>query len=290
MEKRGKRNTISIEEFDRKLQKLIREVQSEGRHGTANNYRHTRSSFFRFIQEPNTEFSLDAPTVERYEQWLRSRGVSRNSSSFYMRNLRAMCNLLFKRGAIADAELFADVYTGIAKTRKRAVSEQTLARIKQADLTEFPQLARCRDLFLFCFYCRGLSETGEYRRPLHPLHTPQNGSESRNPHRALHEGDHAAPCRKRRIPLPDTDFRQSPKGLRTVSFGNLHIQPFTENPVATVGYSCPLLLHEPAYVGHNRPLPANPVGDYQRRDGAQLGKYDTHLPLVVQPASSRRGE
>ena len=30
MEKRGKRNTISIEEFDRKLQKLIREVQSEG--------------------------------------------------------------------------------------------------------------------------------------------------------------------------------------------------------------------------------------------------------------------
>ena len=157
MEKRGKRNTISIEEFDRKLQKLIREVQSEGRHGTANNYRHTRSSFFRFIQEPNTEFSLDAPTVERYEQWLRSRGVSRNSSSFYMRNLRAMCNLLFKRGAIADAELFADVYTGIAKTRKRAVSEQTLARIKQADLTEFPQLARCRDLFLFCFYCRGMA-------------------------------------------------------------------------------------------------------------------------------------
>ena len=48
-------------------------------------------------------------------------------------------------------------YTGIAKTRKRAVSEQTLARIKQADLTEFPQLARCRDLFLFCFYCRGMA-------------------------------------------------------------------------------------------------------------------------------------
>ena len=246
MEKRGKRNTISIEEFDRKLQKLIREVQSEGRHGTANNYRHTRSSFFRFIQEPNTEFSLDAPTVERYEQWLRSRGVSRNSSSFYMRNLRAMCNLLFKRGAIADAELFRRCLYRHRKdpqTSRFGTDTRPHQTGRSDGVSSTGPMPRSVSVLLLLpghgFRRPGLSETGEYRRPLHPLHTPQNGSESRNPHRALHEEDHAAPCRKRRIPLPDTDFRQSPKGLRTVSFGNLHIQPFTENPVAAVGYSLP---------------------------------------------------
>lgn len=39
--------------------------------------------------------------------------------------------------------LFANVYTGVAKTRKRAVAEGVLARVRDADLTLFPKLAYC---------------------------------------------------------------------------------------------------------------------------------------------------
>lgn len=157
MERKGKKNLISKQKFSDKLLELVREVKAEGRYSTAANYRHTCSSFFLFLRDTGSDFLLNGLLMERYERWLWGRRVSRNSSSFYMRNLRAMCNVLAKKGVIADAGLFANVYTGVAKTRKRAVAEGVLARVRDADLTRFPKLAYCRDLFLFSFYCRGMA-------------------------------------------------------------------------------------------------------------------------------------
>lgn len=44
-----------------------------------------------------------------------------------------------RKGLSRDAGLFANVYTGVAKTRKRAVAEGVLARVRDADLTQVSQ-------------------------------------------------------------------------------------------------------------------------------------------------------
>lgn len=64
-------------------------LESSNKLGTARNYRRTLSSFSLFLEGRDIPFRLlDEPLVIRYESWLRSRGVLRNSSSFYMRVLQ----------------------------------------------------------------------------------------------------------------------------------------------------------------------------------------------------------
>ena len=102
MERKEKKNLISKQKFSDKLLELVREVKAEGRYSTAANYLHTYSSFFLFLKGSDSKFLLNGLLIERYERWLWGRSVSRNSSSFYMRNLRAMCNVLLKKNFIAD--------------------------------------------------------------------------------------------------------------------------------------------------------------------------------------------
>ena len=51
----------------------------------------------------------------------------------------------------------SSVYTGVEKTLKRAISLNDLKRIKGLDLSLKPNLDFARDMFLFCFYTRGMS-------------------------------------------------------------------------------------------------------------------------------------
>ena len=52
---------------------------------------------------------------------------------------------------------FKNVYTGIDRTRKRAVGENVIARFIGLDLSRSAPLSLTRDLFLFSFYTRGMS-------------------------------------------------------------------------------------------------------------------------------------
>lgn len=88
-----------------------------------------------------------------YERWLHGQGISRNTSSCYMRSLRAVLGKV--TGSDASA-LFKEVYTGRDTTEKRAVSETTITLLKQAELPDGSQLALARDLFLFSFYAQGM--------------------------------------------------------------------------------------------------------------------------------------
>lgn len=125
--------------------------------GTVANYRSTLISFNQFLAQTGEPCRLTRRLIVKYENWLRARGLLRNTTSFYMRNLRAMCRMLKDRGIKYDKAIFDDVYTGVDKTRKRAMAEQTLRIIKGCDLSSEPDLEYCRDLFLFSFYCRGMA-------------------------------------------------------------------------------------------------------------------------------------
>ena len=74
-----------------------------------------------------------------------------------MRNLRSVYNKAIREEGVAQTFPFQRVYTGIDKTAKRSVSEETVIRLKELDLSEKPGLCLARDLFLFSYCTRGMS-------------------------------------------------------------------------------------------------------------------------------------
>lgn len=126
--------------------------------GTATNYRRAACTLAAFLEGRELRFSeLTAQFVEHYNDYLQRKGLVRNSSSFHMRILRALYNKAVRRGYAEQTFPFRDVYTGIDRTRKRAVGEHVIRRLIQLDLTLRPTLAFARDLFLFSFYTRGMA-------------------------------------------------------------------------------------------------------------------------------------
>lgn len=100
---------------------------------------------------------VDEGVMTGFENHLKAGGVSPNTVSYYMRNLRALYNRAVEEGLVEDARPFRRVYTGIDRTRKRAVPLEIVRRIKELDLRHCPPLDYARDLFLFSVYMRGMS-------------------------------------------------------------------------------------------------------------------------------------
>lgn len=136
----------------------IAKLEKLGRWGCARNYAETWRSFSAFLEGRELRFpEWDGELMERYAAWLSARGVCRNTLSFYMRCLRALYNKAAEAGAPLAFAPFRRAYTGIDKTRKRAVGGQWLTRLREADLQGRPALRRTRDVFLFSFYARGMA-------------------------------------------------------------------------------------------------------------------------------------
>lgn len=146
---------ISFSEF---VVHIIDYKLSLGKHGSAKNYRTTLKSLIRFNNGSQIMFANITPSfIEQYESWLRAEGIRSNSISFYIRNLRALYNMAVDRKIIRDTSPFRHAYTKIERTTKRAISINDIRRIKSLDLHSFPSLELTRDIFLFLFYCRGMS-------------------------------------------------------------------------------------------------------------------------------------
>lgn len=92
-----------------------------------------------------------------YETYLKKQGLCSNTTSFYMRNLRAIYNQAVKQGLTPQNHPFSTVYTGIAKTVKRAVNAKEFQQIKSVTLPPNSFAALSRDIFLFSFYTCGMS-------------------------------------------------------------------------------------------------------------------------------------
>ena len=92
-----------------------------------------------------------------FADYLKKRGATKNTQSFYFRILRAVCNRARETGeAELHDKLFDNVYTGKARTRKRALPIEDIRRIASAETkSEKEQLAR--DLFIFSFITRGMA-------------------------------------------------------------------------------------------------------------------------------------
>lgn len=100
---------------------------------------------------------LDTEIVNEYETWNKIRGICPNTSSFYIRALRAIYNKAVKEGAIEQAFPFKQAYTGVDKTVKRALPLETIQKICQLDLSNEPETEFARDMFILSFMLRGMS-------------------------------------------------------------------------------------------------------------------------------------
>ncbi len=137
---------------------LTAELRQIGKRSTADTYATSLNSFVRFHGENDLLFEeVDSNLMAAYEIYLKERGVCPNSSSFYMRNLRAVYNRAVERGLTVQRNPFKHVYTGVDKTVKRAVPLKVIRRIRDADLAHSPAMDYARDLFMFSFYTRGMS-------------------------------------------------------------------------------------------------------------------------------------
>ncbi|MBP3473377.1 MAG: site-specific integrase [Alistipes sp.] len=139
-------------------EEVIANLKTLGKFRTSETYAAAISSFRRFRENRDLALSnIDSDMMVAYEAYLKNRGVSPNSSSFYMRNLRAVYNRAVEKGLVVQRHPFKHVYTGVDKTVKRAVSIDAIKQIKELDLSVNSSLDFARDMFLFSFYTRGMS-------------------------------------------------------------------------------------------------------------------------------------
>lgn len=137
---------------------IIYKLKMLNRFRTAENYITTLNGFRKFMNGEELLLEDICPDLMmRYEAYLFGRGVSKNTVSFYMRILRAVYNRAVEYGLTEQRYPFRHVYTGIDKTVKRAVSFEAVRRMKNLDLSSYPDLDFARDMFMFSFYTRGMS-------------------------------------------------------------------------------------------------------------------------------------
>ena len=140
------------------MQGVIGQLKQLGKVRTSETYTAALASFMKFREGQDILLcEIDSDTMMLYEAWLKSKEICPNSTSFYMRILRAVYNRAVEKELTEQKYPFKHVYTGISKTVKRALPLKAIKRIKELDLTLKPHLEYARDMFLFSFYTRGMS-------------------------------------------------------------------------------------------------------------------------------------
>ncbi|WP_449140055.1 site-specific integrase [Segatella sp.] len=155
---RNKKTSESLFQF---MNLLIVLLLKNGQYRTSLHYKATLNSFKRYRDNRDIALSeIDADVMRSYEAYLHHTAeVCKNTSSFYLRILRATYNKAVAKRLTPQQHPFTNVYTGIAPTRKRAIPTEDVSQIKRLhsvkELTPKEEMAR--DTFLMSFYLRGIS-------------------------------------------------------------------------------------------------------------------------------------
>lgn len=140
------------------MESIIMNLKECGKIRTAETYTATLQSFSRFRR--GRDIMLDEITpdlIQAYEAYLRVGGAVPNTTSFYMRILRAVYNRAVESEAIEQRNPFRHVYTGTERTVKRAIPIAAISRIKNLELPRGSKMDFARDMFMLSFYLRGMS-------------------------------------------------------------------------------------------------------------------------------------
>ena len=136
---------------------LEQRKQAQNKLGMAAALHSTRMSLSLFVAGKSVCLSaVDTAFVLAYEEFLKGRGLSRNTVCYYMRNFRAVYNRARYEGFAAGGDPFVHMRMAPCRTMKRALDDEALRRLLQTDFSNSPTLEMAWDLFLFSFYARGM--------------------------------------------------------------------------------------------------------------------------------------
>lgn len=140
------------------IRRQIHHKEQIGKVRSSETYRSMLNSFTCFRKGVDLTFDMmDGMLMELYEAWMRKCGLTRNSTSFYMRILRTNYKLAVEKGLTPDRHPFRNVYCGIDKTVKRSLPFSEIKKINALDLSRKPSMDFARDMFMFSFCTRGMS-------------------------------------------------------------------------------------------------------------------------------------
>lgn len=137
---------------------LVSELRKVGKIKMAKRYATTLNSFSRFNGGREVDWrDFNSTLMLGYETYMLRNGLCRNTTSYYMRNLRSIFNRAFESGYDLPVNPFKHVYIGVDKTIKRAVPLNIICKIKNVDLRGDVSLEFARNIFMFSFLTRGMS-------------------------------------------------------------------------------------------------------------------------------------
>lgn len=143
------------------MERQIREREEIGHLGTVNSYRSTMRRVLAFMEGDRSLMfdEINVRWLNRFRLYLQKTDIATNTLNFYMRVLRTIYNRAMKEGVAGTDPLspFREISLTHAETVKRAIDRKYIRKISSADLRAHPKLDEARDLFLFSFYCRGMS-------------------------------------------------------------------------------------------------------------------------------------
>lgn len=140
------------------MRKLIDDLRKMGKKSMAKRFSLTLNCLLKFTGDKEVAWEdFNSTFVTGFEEFLRKRGLCRNSTSFYMRNLRSIINRASEHDYEVPRNPFKHVYMGVDKTVKRAVTLKTVCKIRDVNLSAYPHLDSARNVFMFSFYTRGMS-------------------------------------------------------------------------------------------------------------------------------------
>lgn len=142
------------------MHRHIESLLKLGKQSTARNYRSALNSFDRFLNGRKLFLDeIETSLMKEYEAWMSRKGLSSNSSSCYLRQLRAIWNKAIAEGLLTrtGCNPFQDVFTGTRPTPKRGLWESLVWHLESMLDILPPKQAFALSLFLFCYYTRGMS-------------------------------------------------------------------------------------------------------------------------------------
>lgn len=140
------------------MENVIEHLKALNRERTSETYTAALRSFKQFRENADIAlYKITSELMQLYEAHLKAKGDSPNTTSFYMRILRAVYNSAVEKGLVINQYPFKQVYTGVAKTVKRALPIEVISQIKHLDLSMNPKFEMARDAFILSFYFRGMA-------------------------------------------------------------------------------------------------------------------------------------
>ena len=136
----------------------IEYFKGQGKDSTAENYSSALKNFQSSRKSKDLAISeLSINLMKDFQRFMKNKGLQMNTISLYMRHAGSAYNYALDEELIEENRRpFHKVFTGVEKTRKRAVKEDTVKQLISMRFEQEKPLELARDMFLFSIFTQGM--------------------------------------------------------------------------------------------------------------------------------------